>query len=182
MFMIIPVVLSVLVALLLRRPLSRLADVRLCHPWLILIAILLQIVMFTEPLGPVLAHAHVIPVLNTATYVLVLVFCLLNFRVRSLLVVAVGCFLNGLAIIANGGYMPADPVSAGHVVHDLVESGIVNNSRALDESTRLPFLTDIFHMPSWMPLANVFSVGDIVVAIGVFLLLQELITTDCRRL
>ena len=36
----------------------------------------------------------------------------------------------------------------------------------------LGFLGDIFHTPAWMPIHNVFSVGDIEIVLGAFLLLH----------
>ena len=31
----------------------------------------------------------------------------------------------------------------------------------------LPFLTDLFAMPTWMPAANIFSIGDVLLGAGV---------------
>ena len=31
----------------------------------------------------------------------------------------------------------------------------------------LPWLTDIFALPTWLPFANIFSVGDVLIALGV---------------
>jgi hypothetical protein len=36
----------------------------------------------------------------------------------------------------------------------------------------LGFLGDVLPMPSWMPLANVFSIGDVLIAVGVFVLVH----------
>jgi hypothetical protein len=33
----------------------------------------------------------------------------------------------------------------------------------------LPFLTDVFAMPTWMPAANIFSIGDVLLGAGVAL-------------
>ena len=40
------------------------------------------------------------------------------------------------------------------------------NSIAVEHPALEP-LTDIFAMPTWMPMANIFSVGDIAIGIGV---------------
>lgn len=180
MFMILPIIFSLLVAILLRKPLNRLANIPLRQPWLVLLAITIQVAMFTHPLGSILAPTGLVPILNTATYALSIIFCLVNFRVRSLLLVALGTFLNGVAIAANGGYMPTNLAAATlvvdpHAVTALTNESIANNSVLLTETTRIPFLTDIFCMPPWMPLANVFSIGDAIIAIGAFLLIQELL-------
>jgi hypothetical protein len=59
------------------------------------------------------------------------------------------------------------PVSAaaltalGRGAHD----GYVN-SRFVDGAVLGP-LTDQFAMPAWMPMANIFSVGDVLIGVGV---------------
>ena len=39
------------------------------------------------------------------------------------------------------------------------------NSRYLDGAVLGP-LTDMFPMPTWLPMANIFSVGDVLIGIG----------------
>jgi hypothetical protein len=41
-----------------------------------------------------------------------------------------------------------------------------SNSVMADASTRLPFLGDIFYLPPPIPLANVFSIGDVLIGVG----------------
>jgi hypothetical protein len=43
------------------------------------------------------------------------------------------------------------------------------NSTALTDPS-LPWLVDRWAAPDWIPLANVFSVGDVVIAVGAFVL------------
>ncbi len=40
-----------------------------------------------------------------------------------------------------------------------------SNSRLVDGVVLAP-LTDIFAMPAWVPIANVFSVGDLLIGVG----------------
>ena len=40
------------------------------------------------------------------------------------------------------------------------------NSVVLAEPALRP-LTDIFALPAWLPMANVFSVGDVLIAVGI---------------
>jgi len=44
--------------------------------------------------------------------------------------------------------------------------GASTNSVLLGPESRVPWLCDIFALPSWVPLATVFSVGDVLIAIG----------------
>jgi len=37
---------------------------------------------------------------------------------------------------------------------------------------RLTFLGDVFYVPAWVPFANVFSLGDVLLAVGLIALLQ----------
>jgi hypothetical protein len=77
-----------------------------------------------------------------------------------------GLLLNLAAILANGGHMPALPRAlraAG--LHYTVSM----NSRAMSHPA-LPWLVDRWAAPRWVPLANVFSAGDVVIAVGGFVL------------
>lgn len=77
----------------------------------------------------------------------------------------VGAILNLLAIVANAGVMPA---TAGALATAGVPSGggVIANSASVADP-RLRFLGDVFAIPSSVPLANVFSVGDVLIALGV---------------
>ena len=50
--------------------------------------------------------------------------------------------------------------SLGMPVEDATNSVVVANPA-------LAFLTDIFAMPSWLPFANVFSLGDVLIGVGI---------------
>jgi hypothetical protein len=47
---------------------------------------------------------------------------------------------------------------------------IYSNS-AVVASPNLPWLIDRFALPRWLPFSNVISVGDVLLAVGVFVLL-----------
>jgi Family of unknown function (DUF5317) len=54
------------------------------------------------------------------------------------------------------------------------------NSRALPHA-RLQFLGDIFAIPRSWPLHNVFSIGDVLIVIGAFVLLHSLCRSRLAR-
>ena len=70
---------------------------------------------------------------------------------------------NLVAIVANGGYMPVSP-GALAAMGRLPREGY-SNSRLVDGVVLGP-LTDLFAMPTWVPAANVFSVGDVLIGVG----------------
>lgn len=82
--------------------------------------------------------------------------------------------MNLAAITANGGVMPVDPVAAlyaGKPIGDAATAGeLANVHRAFGEQVRLWVLTDIFPIPAGIPFAAVYSIGDIILTVGVAIL------------
>jgi len=157
--------------------LRRLQHLRLALPWLAVAALALQVVAFTPLAAPLPAAAVV--ALHLASYALLVWFVLANRRHRGLLVAGLGMGLNLAAIAANGGYMPASRAAlelAGMGGRPATE----HNSTVIGEGTRLPFLGDVFAVPSWVPFANVFSVGDVLIVAGVAWLLAAAMRGGCE--
>ena len=75
-----------------------------------------------------------------------------------------------LAITVNGGVMPADP-DALAAAGKTVEAGEFINSTAVSDP-KLAFLGDIIATPGSLPVANVYSVGDVLILLGAFVLLH----------
>jgi hypothetical protein len=122
----------------------------------------LQVVAFRVSALPWRTEETAASALWVASYGLLVVAALLNRRIRGVPVVALGMCLNLAAILANRGTMPVR-VQAMHEAGRLALTQA--NSTAL-ESPRLPSLIDRWAAPEWIPLANVFSVGDVLIAAG----------------
>jgi hypothetical protein len=124
------------------------------------VALGIQLALFS-PLADGLPDdaARLIYVLSTA---LVGVVVLANLRLTGVPLIALGAGLNLLAIVSNGGAMPASPEALAAV--GLGVGG--NTNSVVVAAPALQPLTDIFAMPAWLPLANVFSVGDVLIGIG----------------
>ena len=119
--------------------------------------------LFTDVLGTPFGDAA--PAIYVGLNLLVFAAVLRNVQVPGMALAAVGAGCNLAAIIANGGYMPADPEALASV--GLGGPGYTNSIVLTDPA--LPFLTDIFAMPAWMPAANIFSIGDVLLGAGVAL-------------
>jgi hypothetical protein len=104
--------------------------------------------------------------IHFASYALVLAFIWCNRQLPGLWLVAVGGLSNLVAIAVNGGVMPASEDAFRTAGRSPTEEGFTNSEVLRDPN--LLFLGDVLPMPSWMPLANVFSVGDVLIAVGVF--------------
>ena len=153
---------GILAGFLLRGRLDGLLELKFRWAWLAIGGLLIQVVLFTE-LGDRLV-GDLAPAVYVASTVAVLVALLRNIRLAGLPLAAAGSFLNLAAILANGGAMPADAAALRAAGFD--GPGDHTNSVVLAEPALRP-LTDIFAVPAGVPLANVFSVGDVLIAVGV---------------
>lgn len=149
--------------------LGRLADVEIRVPWLLVAAIGIQILVISVvPRGSPLAHRA----LHVGSYGLVGVFLWVNRRLPGLMLIAFGGAMNFVAIAANGGVMPesASAFSASGLAD---VTGTFSNSAPMG-APKLHFLGDIFAIPRSWPLHNVFSLGDVCIAIGVVVALHRI--------
>jgi hypothetical protein len=151
---------AVLTPLLLGGRISRLAAVPFRHTGWILAALATQVLIIEVLPGPaaLLETAHI------ATYAVAGWFIVANRQIPGLWLVGTGAGLNALAIALNGGTMPAR-LGALQAAGIPITPGEFENS-ALIAHPRLAFLGDIFAIPSGLPLANVFSIGDILIVLG----------------
>ncbi len=173
--------LSLAVAWLRGAPPLALGEIRLRWPVLPLLALTLQwlgfVVLASHGVRPASGLSWPALLLQLASMGLLLVFIAANRRYRSLAVVGLGVALNLMVVLANGGYMPvraADVARSGfpEVAAQLEAEGVFQKSRALDEHTRLALLADVIHVP-FFGAARMVSAGDVLVAAGVFLFIQE---------
>lgn len=148
--------------------LGRLAEIDLKAMWAIGVALGLQIVIIS--IIPDRFEGVHVP-LHILSYVFAAIFVWLNRGIPGMVIIGLGALCNLIAILANGGVMPATPAA-------LRSAGIVQNSGQFANSTvvddaKLQFLGDVFAVPdSWPIIANVFSIGDVLIAIGIFVLIH----------
>ncbi len=158
--------------------LVRLGEVRLARWWAIVAALVVQIgviSVFPEQLGSTLSG-----VLHVASYLLALVFVWANRRLVGMVVIVAGGLMNLAAIAANGGVMPAQR-SALERAGIIADSPTFENSAPVDDA-RLWFLGDIFAIPSGVPFANVFSIGDVILVLGGAILVHHVGDSRLARL
>lgn len=144
---------------------------------LLIAAALIQVVIFTPPIGAYEIVHDTGRFIYMGTLLATLFVLLSNLHIPGLKIVLIGAALNALVIFANGGYMPS-PESAlresGRYDHVVQEQADIDagkriphtNSTITDDDTRLEYLGDIIAIPEGYPLANVISIGDIFIALG----------------
>jgi len=120
---------------------------------------------------PTLEPSPALGVTLVASYSLLLIFMVANGRLPGLSLAAVGTVLNLIAIVANGGFMPT--TAAALAAAGLERPHMVLGQRVLGSK-------DVLFAPGsavfgWLgdtmiivwPIPQAFSVGDILVAVGV---------------
>ena len=171
--LLLPSVLMALAALGLRRSF---ASFRFAWWELVVVAFGIELVLYNPPINSLSVAIAYGPWVWVATRLALLLAALHNARPRTAgflpsLVVAVGLGLNTLVVVANGGYMPQSRGAAESIWGPIASSTELNpdrlqNTRPMDASSRLAWLGDILPEPTWLPRANVLSIGDVVLALG----------------
>jgi hypothetical protein len=124
------------------------------------------VILFSEPVAQRVGDLG--PVFFVVSTLAVVAAVVRNLAIAGMPAVAAGAACNLVAVVANGGSMPASRAAletAGRVT-----PRIYSNSSAAANPALWP-LTDVLGLPSWLPLANVFSVGDVVIGIGIALVI-----------
>jgi hypothetical protein len=162
MFMLYALALGAIVGKLLGGSLARLSEIHIRWAALAMAGLLVQVVLFFGPVAErVGAWGTPIYIGSTA---LVLVVVVRNLAIPGLGLVAVGALSNLVAITVNGGQMPASPGAMAYL-GKTVNAGYSNS--AVVKAPVLAPLTDVFALPPFVPFANVFSVGDVLIGVGV---------------
>lgn len=175
MFMLYALAIGILVGRLLGGRLGRIAALRFRWVPLALAGLAVQVALFSSPLTERVGSLG--PPLYVASTVAVLVVVVRNLAIPGLALVALGALSNLAAIVANGGFMPASP-AALQALGRTAEQGF-SNSVVLAVPALAP-LTDVFAMPVFVPFANVFSVGDVLIGLGVVVALVSAMRRPVR--
>ena len=172
MFLLPSLVIGIVFALLVGGRPRRLVELELRHGWSVFAALALQVVLFS-PLGDWIPERIEDP-LHLGTYALLCVFAVANVRTYALIPLFLGMLANAAAIAANGGVMPV----SGRAWQAAGLDGFEHSNVAIASGHPLAFLGDVFALPSSLPLANVFSVGDLLIGAGMIGFVVAVSTSD----
>lgn len=162
MFILYAVVIGLVLGVLAGGRPARLGDLKVRWGWVILAGLWVQVLLFSDPVTARIGDLGV-PIYVASTSA-VLAAIVVNRAIPGMPVVALGAISNFAAIVANGGYMPASPVAMAAI--GMAPKDVYSNSAVLPNAPLAP-LTDIFALPSWLPWTNIFSIGDVLIGVGV---------------
>ena len=160
MFLVALVLVSALAVPLAGGRLGALVELPLRHVWAIYAALGLAVLGVGVPGLPDGLRS----LLLVAAYPVGAVFLAANRRIPGMALIALGAVFNLLAITVNAGVMPASPAALAAAGLPVDEPGFQSSTAVADP--RLAFLGDVFAIPASWPLSNVFSVGDVLIGVG----------------
>ena len=179
--------LAIITAWMKRGKLSRLGDVAFRLWWVIPVMAILQsiLIRLTHPLTR-LEWWHPRPLIMTISYIILWIVVWLNHQLPGMTMVLVGTALNLLAIAANGGYMPISPdalarIAAGLTACQMPLGSVVLGSKDVllsPAQSLFWMLGDILVVPEPFPWPTAMSIGDLFLAVGVFLFIFPTMHSD----
>ncbi|HHT64478.1 MAG: DUF5317 family protein [Caldicoprobacterales bacterium] len=164
--------------------LTNLTRVKLMHPWLVFLSVLLSALLLFLSMFDVALIRPLVMAALLLQYLLLLLFIWYNRHLHYTWVIALGSFLNGLVILLNGGTMPLADLSSyvasdSELANQFLISGNLPLYHIVHENTLLWFLGDVIRIPH--PFSSMISIGDIILYAGVFLLLQHLVAGTAQK-
>ncbi len=182
MILVIAVIASILVALVRGGRLAALARVRFEHGWLALAAVILQYpLVYNQVAGLTIIEVPLSALMMVVSSALVVYVVWANRHLPGISLVGLGLLANLIVMALNGGWMPITPEALGRLgalswvtpQGDTAKVWGAKNVMLARGETRLWWLSDIVVLGPPFPLPTAFSVGDALIAVGLFWLLQE---------
>ena len=148
--------------------------------WLVFVAFVPQLVVAYLPITNSLLPDWLAASSLSASLIIFLAFVWLNRKLPGMPILITGLGLNLLVIVSNRGWMPISPQTANHLIDGNVLNLFSVGSRfgqkdilLQTQDMHFEYLTDRFLLPDWFPYKVAFSLGDILIALGVFWMLAK---------
>jgi hypothetical protein len=174
MVLLVVMLASVAVALARGGRFGNLAALNLRWRGVIIAGFLLQVIVFSSAWENSSQLRPLTPIGYTVSMLVLLVGLLANYRLPGMLLLTGGFFLNFAAILLNGGHMPASQAAMQVAGLPILQPGQTSsNSIGMGPETVAFFLGDVFAIPKGFIFPNVFSLGDVLIALGAVVLTQR---------
>jgi hypothetical protein len=170
MLHLIALLIGVVIGLLRGGRLSHLAQLKLRSLWFVGLSLVIQLLIF-----PLFSDAPLVPYatvpLHLLSYGLLIVWLAINLRRLPIGLLLIGAACNLIALASNGGRIPVSTTALeraglGSTAERLLQEGVFGNGVRMGASTHVNVLGDWLYLPAWVPAATAFSIGDLLVAVG----------------
>jgi membrane-associated HD superfamily phosphohydrolase len=175
--MLIIVVISIVIAVIINKGLRGIEHKKVEQFYLILLGFAIQLVIFSQEFSYSKLN-FLTPILYIYSLLILLIFMVLNLQHKGIKIAGIGFLSNLAVIVSNDGYMPQDIPKLELVwgqgkVELLKQAGHFNNAISMSPNTHLNFLSDIIAIPKPRFLMGVYSIGDVVITIGITIFIFE---------
>lgn len=175
--MLIIVVISIVIAVIINKGLRDIEHKKVEQFYLILLGFAIQLVIFNEKFSYSKLN-FLTPILYIYSLFILLIFMVLNLQHKGIKIAGIGFLSNLAVIVSNGGYMPQNLLKLKLIgeqekVELLKQFGHFYNGIVMSPNTHLNFLGDIIVIPKLKFLMGVYSIGDVVITIGITLFIFE---------
>jgi hypothetical protein len=170
------ILIAIITGLFLRGNFNGFADLRLRSGWIFPLLLIMQIFIFIFQ-SKFTWVASISEYFFLGVYVIGLYFLWVNRNLPGFNYILIGVFLNFIVMAVNGGRMPVSLEAASILdpfYADVLKGGIYAKHQLLSDSTRLSFLGDIIPLSSPYPRNQVISIGDVIMNIGGFIFVLQL--------
>lgn len=176
------IILSIVIGLIRGGKFSNLFKVNFKKMWLLIAALIIQylliVINFMDEVNYIDKLFRYMNKLAIISYVLLLIGIIMNLRYKSLWVVLGGAILNFTVMAANNWKRPILLEGIGlegfERFHRLLEQGNLPLYTTITHGTKLSVLGDIIIVPKPYPYPHIFSIGDLIISLGLFTLIQEI--------
>lgn len=170
------IILAILIALFRGGAFTNLADMKLKAKWVFPTLLVIQLIIFLTQ-----SHFDVIGQYSNYIFLLIyitgLLFLWINRHQHGFKLIFIGVLLNFIVMAVNGGRMPVSAEAASILdpfFIEVLQNGLYAKHTLVTESTKLALLGDIIPLSAPYPKEQVISIGDVVMNIGVFFSIQNI--------
>ena len=170
------ILIAIITGLIRRGNFNGFAELRLRSGWIFPLLLVIQILIFITQ-GKIVWVAAISEYFFLGIYVVGLYFLWVNRNQAGFYWILIGVFLNFLVMAVNEGRMPVSLEAASILdpfYADILKDGIYAKHQLLSSATHLGFLGDIVPLSNPYPREQVISIGDVIMNIGGFIFVQQL--------
>ncbi|HHW48965.1 MAG TPA: DUF5317 domain-containing protein [Clostridiaceae bacterium] len=181
MLYILPIVLGFAMGIAMKGKLGNVLNFRLEKAWILLLAFVIQAGAQIMSFNGLTGINDYTVIIQGCVIILLLIGFWYNRKYAGIIIMSFGFFLNAIVMMLNGGKMPVsyDILQKNNLREalDLLLAGRDSKHALIDENTKLWFLSDVIYMPGIFRYAGgLVSIGDLVIAAGIFVLVAEVVS------
>lgn len=175
---------SLIYGLIRRGKISGIAEIDIKKPIFFILGFALEfgVLNLTDRFPIIMTYRAYIHFLD---YLMLFIGLWYNRHNKYMMIITVGIILNFIVIFANGGRMPVSLSALKEAgLNNLIptlQKNIVPTHQAMTSATRLKFLSDVLVLPKPYPLPKTFSIGDLFIASGIFLMVTNAMVKGVKR-